>query len=483
MKTNYSSSIINDLTIIINTLNENGKKAQKTLASGTPLKMDINWSILRKESTGLLDKLNSFDDSFAFDISYVKKDYISYFYNNTIFYDIGSIKSGFDYQVSVGQENLEYYLNYFNVDDKVQELNNNLYNSYFIEKILNAKNNLVSDFSSLKYNILNEFVDFKTLLEDETTMYEIKGFEKNRRNLDESYNLTEIEDALNKIDKEYDNFKKNVTTSNIISEIITKKRGFITSLTNSASTLTYNFYAYQVLISQYTSYEKVEKYFTELENQALIIKQQVSSYINSHTNLIDNVLQTINNQMIITKTNINKGINDKINEALNYVYNNKFSNLINIDSNSTAPTNLNFNIGTIYYYDSKGEIIQTIDLTFNGIDVINTYKLMKKNNYDFFMDVNTYSIVNLNTTIKVGDFFIEEISGIVTHETIGVQADYNLHDRSLDVNAYVTPQSSTFKHSIKNVDQYGVPHVWNEFYESTPDTPLSMSKSYKKRIW
>ena len=57
--------------------------------------------------------------------------------------------------------------------------------------------------------------------------------------------------------------------------------------------------------------------------------------------------------MILTKTKINKGINDKINEALNYVYNNKFSDLINIDSNSTATTNLNFNIGTIYYYDSK----------------------------------------------------------------------------------------------------------------------------------
>ena len=480
---NYSSSINNDLTIIINTLNENGKKAQNAIASGTPLKMDVNWSQLRRESTLLLNNLNSFDDSFTFDITYEKKSYIHQFYNYQIFDAIGYIKSGFDSHVRQGQDQLEAKLNSFNVDDKVQELKNNLDNSYFIENILNAKINLLKDFSLLQTNILNEFKDFKILLENESTMYEIEGFEKKRRNLDESYNLTEIEDALNKINAEYNNFKKNVTTSNIISEIITKKRGFITSLTNSASTLTYNFYAYQVLISQYTSYEKVEKYFNDLENQSLIIKQYVSSFINSHTNLIDNVLQTINNQMILTKTKINKGINDKINEALNYVYKKKFENLNNMENTLTAPIDLNFNIGRIIYYDSKDEIVQTVDLTLNEIDVSNTYKLMKKNNYDFLMDVNTNGIVNLTSTIKVGDFFIEEISGIVTHETVGVKADYNLHDRSLDINAYVTPQSSMYKHTTKNVDQYGNLLFWDEFYESTPETPLTMSKSYRKRIW
>ena len=52
---------------------------------------------------------------------------------------------------------------------------------------------------------------------------------------------------------------------------------------------------------------------------------------------------------------------------------------------------------------------------------------------------------------------------------------------SLNINYYVIPQSNNYKHYIKNVDEYGVPHEWFEFVESTPDTPLIMSKSYKKK--
>ena len=54
------------------------------------------------------------------------------------------------------------------------------------------------------------------------------------------------------------------------------------------------------------------------------------------------------------------------------------------------------------------------------------------------MDV-TYGIVNLTSTIKVDKFFIEQIVGIVTHETVGIQTYYNLHDRSLNINDYVIP--------------------------------------------
>ena len=260
--------------------------------------MDINWIYLQRASENISDSIKSFDDSFTFDLTKENEINITQIYNGDIINSIRSIKTGFDYQVWLGQYNLNYYLNYFDVNDKVGELINNLTDYYFINNINKVKINLIAEFSSLRWNILNEFKDFNTLLEKESERYKTVGFDEKRRNLDESYNLTEIENALKIIDEEYDKFKKNVSTSNSISEIITKKRGFITSLTNSASTLTYNFYAYQVLISQYTNFETVEKFFNNLENQSLRIKQSVSEYITEHTNLIDDTLQTINNQLI-----------------------------------------------------------------------------------------------------------------------------------------------------------------------------------------
>ena len=174
---NYSSSINNDLTIIINTLNQNGKKVDRTISLATSLKIDIYWSLLRRESIVILKDLNLFYDSFAFDISYQKKSYIHQFYNYEIFDAIGYIKLEFNYQVKEGQRQLEGNLTSFNVDDKAQELKNNLDNSYF-DNIMNSKRNLITDFSLLRNNILNEFADFKILLENEPTIYNVEGFEK-----------------------------------------------------------------------------------------------------------------------------------------------------------------------------------------------------------------------------------------------------------------------------------------------------------------
>ena len=118
---NYSSSINNDLTIIINILNQNVKKIQNVVASATSLKIDLKWILLRREITALLNDLDSFDDNFDFDISY-QKNYIHEFYYYEIFDTIGYIKSGFDYQVSLGKRQLEVNLTLFNVDDKVQKI-------------------------------------------------------------------------------------------------------------------------------------------------------------------------------------------------------------------------------------------------------------------------------------------------------------------------------------------------------------------------
>ena len=99
------------------------------------------------------------------------------------------------------------------------------------------------------------------------------------------------------------------------------------------------------------------------------------------------------------------------------------------------------------------------------------------------MDINTYGRVNLTATINVDNFVTEQIVGIVSQQTIGIQSDYNLHDRSLDVNGYVRPEKTTYRHIVRQLDGFGYPQGLFEIIESTPDTPYNMTKSYKKRVW
>ena len=126
----------------------------------------------------------------------------------------------------------------------------------------------------------------------ESSIIEMTGFNK-KRNLGEGYNLSEIESAFKEIEEKYEEFKTNVLGSESFCDISSHKRGFIMSLTNSASSLTNNFYAYEVLLAQYINVDKLTKYFNNLEEQATKIRKEVNNYIDSHVALLNHTVQSI----------------------------------------------------------------------------------------------------------------------------------------------------------------------------------------------
>ena len=65
------------------------------------------------------------------------------------------------------------------------------------------------------------------------------------------------------------------------------------SLTNSASSLTNNFYDYEVLLAQYINVDKLTKYFNNLEEQAIKIRKEVNNYIDSNVALLNHTVQSI----------------------------------------------------------------------------------------------------------------------------------------------------------------------------------------------
>ena len=99
------------------------------------------------------------------------------------------------------------------------------------------------------------------------------------------------------------------------------------------------------------------------------------------------------------------------------------------------------------------------------------------------MDVYTEGVLDLTITIYLNNMMKETISGTLSQMKVGVQTNYNLHDRSTDIEAYVVPIPNNYQHHIeKEIDI----NQWELFFNMTPTTPkknISMTKSYRRRIW
>ena len=295
MKNQYNSLIRSNLNKVVNLLTEYGNEVSNKVAEAAIIKLATEWIPLSRLSKNLSNYVSNFDDSFVFIISENKKLNIRDFYY-TIYNYIHYIKDDFDFQVQIGQKQLDDYLSNFEVGDQVTTVRNLLESKNKTEDIILVRSNLALIFINLVKDILKEFNNFNETLMTECSTIEMTGFNK-KRNLGEGYNLSEIESAFKEIEEKYEEFKTKVLGSESFSDISSHKRGFIMSLTNSASSLTNNFYDYEVLLAQYINVDKLTKYFNNLEEQATKIRKEVNNYIDSNVALLNHTVQSIYTQL------------------------------------------------------------------------------------------------------------------------------------------------------------------------------------------
>ena len=77
--------------------------------------------------------------------------------------------------------------------------------------------------------------------------------------------MINIDMNLEMIEENYNDFKNKILINQSFYNLNNKKNSLMTTLSNDASILTNHFYAYKVLIEQYTNNELIEEYFNKFE--------------------------------------------------------------------------------------------------------------------------------------------------------------------------------------------------------------------------
>jgi len=317
-------------------------------------------------------------------------------------------------------------------------------------------------------NLTNEF-------EEEVKGYELEGFAysySSIRELGEEYNLNQIETALEGIEQKLKDFITEIRKFDVYTYITESKERLVSDLSKESSTLTKNFYPYQVLISQYTDNEKIKDYFNELETEASSVRKKVIEFSSEISEAIDNVMLAIEIGRINTWPEIRQTLNLNIYTMLDNTFSKKFENLKEYNISNNGKSSI-ISIPNIEVAGEDGVTLTTYSFDVKEINMKYGFSLKKNGNYDFKMEIYSGGDITLDVKTKVEERITEIISGKLGSGVVGVNADYILHNKSLNYEAYSIIDKVNYKVTLRDNEQ----NILRETYPSFNETYFPMKKT------
>jgi hypothetical protein len=476
IKNLYNSSVNKGLEEVLYYLDDYGTQISQAVSLAAISEVDERWYSSLFILEDYHKEYEKYNNNAEFKLNVQKTDSLVSFINLNIIPSIKIIYQKFEEQVNSGQIILENALSSFTVGSIVKKIKLDFSTTQMKTNVLSISNQIVTKFTELRTEIINQFSNFKDTFITKVSDYNIEGFGKKRlRNL-EDYNLKDIETVLNEVENKYKSFIQNLLDSDDYTQITTRKSGLVTSLSNTASTFTNDFYSYKILIQQYTDIQKIEKYFKKLEEDATKIRNDTMNFIFEYSQIIDNAVKSIHTNRLQSWPVIRTSINSYIFTTLDNVYKSKLANLVKLSFNSDM-INKKISIPQLKVKDENGDTLNTIDITVKDLNINYGYSLEKLNDYDFKLDVYSGGNVDLTIVTNIDKRIIETISGKLGSGTIGATANYTLHDRSLDYEGYV--RVNDVNYSVSAVDVDG-----NALYNNNPSDKaktINMKKKVRSR--
>jgi hypothetical protein len=281
-----------------------------------------------------LNAVNNYNNIFTFELNQNKVNEIKTLFTDYLLKEIISIREGFDYQIQIGEKQVEMALenyDYFNASKIVEE---ELLKTNISEVVSNAKSQLNETMNLLNWVVGNKFdEEMRDKLPKECeniTRIEFKKSDNPKRRNLKDYNIYEINDYIKLIEKQYKEFNHSVLTNENFIGIRTKEESFISKLVDATNRMDDYFYRYEYLIKEYT---KLGTFTEKYKNQSLKVQKYIQEFLTQQVSKIDNTVNTIQTNVKYGWNNLKSVINQSIKDALDKEFNRLFYNLEPLNSN------------------------------------------------------------------------------------------------------------------------------------------------------
>ena len=150
---------------------------------------------------------------------------------------------------------------------------------------------------------------------------------------------------------------------------------------------------------------------------------------------------------------IRKDINPYLYETLDEVFTEKLRNLNDLSENKNITEEYKYKHLIVELVNSNREILGTIDFDINIVNQKFGYSLKRLYNYDFKMDVYVNGTLDLIISTYVNNQISEIMSRRLASGKVGVTANYTLHDKSVDVDAYANLEEANYNINEKLIEE------------------------------
>ena len=455
-KENYEKNINSDLKEISRLLSNYNSLIREKVSYKSQSQTSSDMIGVINEYNKYLNAVNNYNNIFTFELNQNKVNEIKTLFTDYLLKEIISIREGFDYQIQIGEKQVEMALenyDYFNASKIVEE---ELLKTNISEVVSNAKSQLNETMNLLNWAVGNKFdEEMRDKLPKECeniTRIEFKKSDNPKRRNLKDYNIYEINDYIKLIEKQYKEFNHSVLTNENFIGIRTKEESFISKLVDATNRMDDYFYRYEYLIKEYT---KLGTFTEKYKNQSLKVQKYIQEFLTQQVSKIDNTVNTIQTNVKYGWNNLKSVINQSIKDALDKEFNRLFYNLEPLNSNDLDLDIQKKISEPIEVYDNYQQLLFTVNLETIASNLKYSYYMKgikNENMYNFDIDIHTSGSLNVSINTEINGLYKGELKGVLGSGIIGIKPYYYLEDKSVEVNAYVNSQPSSYTYLFEEFD-------------------------------
>ena len=451
-KNNFKKQMTDKLNEISNQLKLYNKQMSLTVGSKAQTINSNSMNLIRKDYENFEKYFNNYKEIYNLPVGQLKKDSFTRFLVDEIYTNLKHIIDSFEKEKKEQENNITNAINSFSAEGVVNNVEMDLSNTNIslliatIDKDLTIiMNNLANSMGEKFDNIGKELKNsFNTPL----TGFNFKQQRRMRNLQSEKYNLKQINEALDKLQEKYNNFRDEVLTNQNFVFVYTKIGSMKKSLNNSANHISEYFYSYQLLLSDYIDPIIA---LNKIENEADKIKQYLYNWLTTQTGGIGKTVESIKDRVTNSwkeaKTKIDVSLTRYFNDIFNFI----FSGINNLKTDYPISGNqLSPDIKSIYLYNNKGEVILTINTILNNLDLTYKYDFQRVNVYDFNVILESSGKFNATFDIITADgSYVNTIKDVLGSGVFSVNPKYNLYDKSVEATIKIKNEAAKYTSIMK----------------------------------
>ena len=253
-----------------------------------------------------------------------------------------------------------------------------------------------------------------------------------------------MKELIKLFEKKYNDFYYNVSINESFINMRTKEGDFINKLLYSNNHMDDYFYRYEYLIQEFTS---LGPFTEEYKNQSLQVQKYIQKFITEQVSKIDNIINTIKNNIKYSWVHIKNVINTSIKDTLDVEFTRILEDLKPLNETDKKFSIITENLTPINVKNKYDEILFTINFKTLVNNLLYGYSInpiLENNHYNF--KINAYTKGNLNVSIStdISNFYQGELKGILGSGTIGISPYYYLEDQSVEIKGFVQSEHSKY---------------------------------------